>query len=106
MRMIFIADSCSFAVQDARLFGNLSQQRHRARPPNGAGELTLMTCTAPGDPPWSDLPPLRYEVRQPANILVIDELDLVHAELTNLAPAEPAPLDWLARWRNLSILLW
>src|SRR5215813_2151717 len=97
--MIFIAGRGSFS------FGYLGQQRHRARTSNGAGELTLMTGAAAGDAPGRDLAPLRHEVLEPAHILVVDELNLVHTELADLAPAEPAPLNGLACWGNLPVLL-
>src|SRR5262245_9159271 len=97
--MIFIAGRGSFS------FGDLGQQRHRARPSNGAGELTLMAGAAAGDAPGCDLAALRHEVLQPTHILVVDKLDLVHAELADLAPAEPAPLHGLACWGNLPVLL-
>src|SRR5262245_6873441 len=104
--MIFIAESCSFAVLDCfRLFGDLRQERHGARPPDGPGELTLVSRAAAGDPSRRDLAPLRDEVLQPTDVLVVDELHLVHTELADFAPAEPAPLDWLARWGNLPVLL-
>src|ERR1700730_950004 len=105
--MIFIAGSCSFAISETwrYLFGDLGQERHGARPPDGAGELTLMPGAAAGDSSRSDLPPLRHEVLQSADILVVDELHLVHTELADFTPAEPAPLEWFARWRNLPVLL-
>src|SRR5713226_10283178 len=85
------------------LLGCLGQERDRARPPDGAGELALVPRAAAGDAARGDLAALGHEVLQPAHVLVVDELHLVHAELADLAPAEPAPLDGLAGRRNSSL---
>src|SRR5215813_10880075 len=73
--------------------GRLSEQGH------GAG-------AAPRDAAWRDLSSLRDEVPEPADVLVVDQVDPVDAELANLAAPEPAPLDGLRCWRNGSSLLY
>jgi len=46
-----------------------------------------MRGTNTGQSPWNDLPALRHKLSEQPNILVIDGLDLLHAELANfLAP--------------------
>src|ERR1700730_5951920 len=89
----------------APLLGCLGQEGDGARPPDGARELTLVPGAAARDAARRDLAALGHEVLQPAHLLVGDELHLVHAELTDLAPAEPAPLDGLASGRNSSLSL-
>jgi hypothetical protein len=59
------------------------------------GELSLVTRAAAGDASRNDLAALGDEAAQTTNVLVIDEVDLVRAELTDLPPAEPAALDGL-----------
>jgi hypothetical protein len=58
-------------------------------------DLALMPRAAPGNPPWDDLAALTHEASQSADVLVVDEVDLVDAELTDFAPAEPAAFDGL-----------
>src|SRR5712692_1772524 len=86
------------------LLGCLGQERDRARPPDGAGELALVPRAAAGDAARGDLAALGHEVLEPTHVLVVDELHLIHAELADLAPAKPAPLDGLASGRNSSLL--
>src|SRR5262245_22056810 len=76
------------------------QQRDRESAPDGARELALVPRAASRDAPRSDLAALRHEVAEPAHVLEIDQVDLVHTELADLAPAEPAPLRGLPCWRN------
>jgi hypothetical protein len=85
--------------------GGLSEQGHRARPANRAGELPLVTGAASRDPPRGDLAALRNEVAEPANVLVVDRADPIDAKLANLAATEPAPLDGLSTWWNGLFLL-
>jgi len=58
-------------------------------------DLALMSRAAPRDPPRDDLAALAHEAAQPADVLVVDQVDLVDAELTDFAPAEPATFDGL-----------
>jgi hypothetical protein len=83
----------------------LGEQGAGASPPDRARELALMTRAAAGDTAGRDLATLRYEVAEPADVLVVDQVDPIDAELANLAAPEPAPLDGLRCWRNGSILL-
>jgi hypothetical protein len=98
--MIFIARS-SFS----HLFGRLGQQGHGAGAADGASELPLVPGAASRDAARRDLAPLRDEVPEPADVLVVDQVNPVDAELANLAAAEPAPLDGLRSWRNGLFLL-
>src|SRR4029453_14203326 len=87
------------------LLARVGDERHRARAPDGAGELALMTRAAPRDAPGGDLAALGDEAAQAAGGLVVDEAHLVHTELADLAPAEPATLHRLRCRRNGSLLL-
>src|SRR5262245_10680701 len=59
-----------------------------------------MPRATPGDTPRRDLPALRDEPLQSPDVLVVDQAQLVHAELADLAASEPTSLDGLAGWRN------
>src|SRR4026207_337686 len=96
--MIFIGGSGSSLAR-------VGDEGDGARAPDGAGELPLVARAAPGDTPRRDLAALGHEAAQPPDVLVVDEAHLVHTELADLAPAEPAPLQRLRCWRNGSILL-
>jgi len=81
------------------------QQRDRARTLDSVGELALMARATAGDAARNDLPALGDETTQTPDVLVVDEVDLVRAELADLAPPEAPALDgFLGRW-NGSILL-
>ena len=86
-------------------FGGLGEQGHRACAADGTGQLPLMPGAAPRDATRGDLPALRDEVAEPANVFVVDQADPVDAKLANLAATEPAPLDGLSTWRNGLFLL-
>src|SRR5262249_15499255 len=98
--MIFMVGS-----RASSLLGRLREQRDGAGAPHRAGELPLVAGAAPGDATGRDLAALRHEVAEPADVLVVDQVDSVDAELANLAASEPAPLDGLGCWRNGLILL-
>jgi len=68
------------------------------------GELPLVTRAAAGDAARNDLPALGDETTQTPDVLVVDEVDLVRAELADLPPAEPTALDGL-RCRGNGLLL-
>jgi hypothetical protein len=82
------------------LLGGLGEQGHRAGTSDGPGELSLVAGTAARDAARRDLAPLRDEVPEPADVLVIDQADPIDAKLANFATPEPAPLDWFRSWRN------
>src|SRR5436190_1448796 len=84
--------------------GHVRQQGDGARPLDGVRELALMPCAAPGDAAGDDLAPFRDEAAQTSDVLVVDEVDLVRAELADLPPAEPAALHGLL-WRGNRLLL-
>src|SRR4029077_2578829 len=64
-----------------------------------------MARAAARDPARDDLAPLGDQAAQATHVLVIDEVDLVSAELADLPPAEPAALDGLLNRGNRSALL-
>src|SRR5256712_6000527 len=79
----------------------VGQQRARARPPHRVRQLPLVAGAASGDTPWDDLAALGDEAAQAAHVLVVDDVDLVDAELADLPPAEPATFDGLGgRWNG------
>src|SRR5688572_19681412 len=86
--------------------GDVRQQRHRARALDRVRQLPLVPGAAARDAAGNDLAALRDEVAQPTNVLVIDELQLVRTELTDLAPPEAATLHRLRWTRNGSISSW
>src|SRR5258705_4434478 len=69
------------------------QERHRPRLLDRVRQLALVPGTAARDAPGNDLASLADEAPETAHVLVVDEIDLVHAELADLPPAEPAALD-------------
>src|SRR5437867_2034097 len=82
------------------------QERHRPRLLDRVRQLALVPGTAARDAPGNDLASLADEASQTAHVLVVDEIDLVHAELADLPPAEPAALYGLLGCRgNGSLLL-
>src|SRR6266545_4946013 len=84
---------------------HVRQQGHRAGTLDGVGELALMARAAARDPARDDLAALGDEAAQTTHVLVVDEVDLVCAELANLPPPEPAALHGLLNGRNRSALL-
>ena len=52
---------------------------------DGLGQLTLMHGAGAGGPAGQDLGPLRQETAQLGRVLIVDVLDLVHAEGADLA---------------------
>src|SRR5262249_2953016 len=83
---------------------NVGEQGDGPRPLDGVGQLPLVPRTTARDPPGDDLAAFGDEVAEPADILIVDEIDLVRAELAALAPAEPPTLDGLLRRGNGSLL--
>src|SRR5215470_17157385 len=89
-----------------RSVGRLREQGDRTRTPDGTGQLPLVAGAAPRDTPRRDFAPLGDEPSQPADVLEIDETQLVHAELADLATAEAPPLDGLAcGWNGVVLLI-
>jgi hypothetical protein len=79
---------------------HVRQQGHRARALDGVSQLALMARAAARDATRNDLAALGDEAPQPANVLVVDEIDLVRAELADFPAPEATALDWLADRRN------
>src|SRR5258705_10226454 len=85
--------------------GEVRQERHRPRLLDRVRQLALVPGTAARDAPGNDLASLADEAPETAHVLVVDEIDLVHAELADLPPAEPAALDGLLGCRGNGSLL-
>jgi hypothetical protein len=64
-----------------------------------------MPRAATRDATGNDLAALTDEASQTPDILVVDQVDLVRAELADLPPAEPAALDGLLGCRGNGSLL-
>src|SRR5688500_6057428 len=80
--------------------GHVRQQGDRAGALDRVREVALVPRAAAGDAARDDLAALGDQAAQPAHVLVIDEIDLVRAELADLPPAEPAALHWLLGTRG------
>src|SRR5690606_32673013 len=72
--------------------GGVGQQGHLPGPLDGPGQLALVPGAVARNAPRQDLGPLRQVPAQAAGLLVVDVIDLVHAEGANflLAPAIPS----------------
>src|SRR5205814_3787428 len=78
----------------------IRHQRHRARALDRVRQLALVACAAPRNAARDDLATLADEVPEPAHVLVVEDVDLVSAELADLPPAEPPTLYGLLNCRN------
>src|SRR3989442_15918912 len=74
---------------------HVGQQRDRARPPHRVRQLPLVAGAASRDTPWGDLSGLRDQAPEAADVLVVDDVGLVDAELADLPPAQPPAVDGL-----------
>src|SRR2546425_552433 len=82
---------------------DVRQQRDRARALDGVGERALVPRAAAGNAARNDLAALGDEATQTPDVLVVDDVDLVRAELADLPPAEPAALDgFRCGWNSAS----
>src|SRR5262245_45864969 len=66
---------------------DVRQQRQLTRALHGRGDLVLMTPARTGDAARADLAPVRDELAERVDVLVVDELDLVAAVLAGLTTA-------------------
>jgi len=64
------------------------QQRDVPRLLDGQGQTSLVRRADPGQTPWNDLAALRHELREQPDVLVIDGLNFLNAELANLLAAK------------------
>jgi hypothetical protein len=64
------------------------QQRNISRLLDGQGQTPLVRGANPGQPPWDDLPAFRHELGEQTNVLVIDGLNFLYAELANFLAAK------------------
>src|SRR5258708_15255775 len=92
--MTFIVPSPFLVGRDVR------QQGYRARALDGVSERALVPRATAGDTARDDLAALGHEAAQTAHVLVVDDVDLVRAELADFPPAEPATLDGFRCGRN------
>src|SRR5512134_736227 len=83
------------SVRDVR------DQRELARALDRRLQLPLVRRARPGDPPRLDLAALRDERREQPDVLVVDVVDLLRAELADPAAAEEAA----ARLASLALFL-
>jgi hypothetical protein len=85
---------------------HVRQQGHRARALDRVRQLALVPGAAAGDTARNDLAALGDEAAQTPDVLVVDEVDLVCAELADFSAPEAAALDWFLSWGNGLLLLW
>src|SRR5436309_3269625 len=76
----------------APLLRREGEKGYVARPLDGQGQLALVLCAGPEHPPGKHLAALGDEGGQELHVLVVDVVDLVRAELADLAPAEEVAL--------------
>ena len=72
------------AVYLYKLVGNVGKKCHLACSLDSCGELSLVKCASAGYTSGKDLCSLGNELSELSNILIIDSLNLVLAEDTNL----------------------
>src|SRR3954470_9463980 len=90
--------SCAAAVgQCSKLVGHVRNQRELARTLDRGLQLALMQRAGVGDAAWLDLAALGQERRQQADVLVVDVVDLLRAELADAPAAEEPSARALAR---------
>jgi hypothetical protein len=64
------------------------QQGNVARPLDGRCKAALVRSAHPGQPPWDDLASLRHKLAEQTYVLVINVVNLLHAELADLLATE------------------
>jgi hypothetical protein len=84
---------------------HVRQHGHRTGALDGVGQLALMPCAAAGDPARNDFAALGDEAAEATHVFVVDEVDLVRAELANFSAPEAAALDRFLSWGNGLLLL-
>src|SRR6266571_2416723 len=77
--------------------GREGQECYVAGPLDGHGQLALVLRAGPEHPPGEHLAALGDERGQELHVLVVDVVDLVRAELADLAPAEEVALALVLR---------
>src|SRR5579872_2610667 len=75
----------------ATSLGHERDERNLPRALDRGLQLSLMHRARPGDPPRQDLAALGHEGTDQLHVLVVDVVDLVRAELADLAAAEHRP---------------
>src|SRR5581483_5196365 len=76
------------AALPPRSVGHVRDERQLPRPLDRRLQLALMHRARPRDPPGQDLAALGHERAEQLDVLVVDVVDLVCAELAHLAAAE------------------
>src|SRR5581483_2975162 len=71
-----------------RLLGSVGQQCNVARLLDGRAHAALVRRAYAGQAPGDDLAALGHELAQQAHVLVVDGVNLLHAELAHLLAAE------------------
>src|SRR5688572_12925019 len=87
-------------LQSAISVRHIRDQRDLTRAFDRGLQLPLVLRAGARNPPGQNLPALRDERTEQLHVLVVDVVDLVRAELADLAPAEqcaPLPLLFVAR---------
>jgi hypothetical protein len=79
---------------------------HRTGALDGVGQLALVPGATSGDPARNDLAALGDEAAEATHVFVVDEVDLVRAELANFSAPEAAALDRFLSWGNGLLLLY
>jgi hypothetical protein len=85
---------------------HVRQQSHRASALDRVRQLALVPGAAAGDAARNDLAALGDEAAQTTHVFVVDEVDLVRAELADFSAPEAAALDRFLSWGNGLLLLW
>ncbi len=75
---------CPFGAHFQNSVGNIRHKSDMSCSLNGYGELSLMLCASTGDSARENLGSLGYALAKSCNVLIVDMLDLVCAELTDL----------------------
>jgi hypothetical protein len=100
------ADPAAARIRGRSALGSERHERDVAGALNGSTKLALVPSTITGDTSWNDFPALSDQVPQALDIFIIDILDLIRTETTNLFPwktpfrRHPVVAS-CARWRVL-----
>src|SRR5947209_5524282 len=67
------------------------QQRNIPRPLDRRRQSALVRCAYSSEPTRHDLPPLRHKLPEQTHVLIVNVVDLFHAELADLFAPEKFP---------------
>lgn len=68
----------------SNVFGSIGQKSEMTRPLDGQSQAPLVLGAGPNFAAWSDLTAVGEKTPQIVHLFVIDMIDLVHAEVTDL----------------------